>query len=81
MFKELDGVETRFEAINRDLQDPEIAGDQDRYKSLMKEFSDLEEIVLSYRKFKNLKRQIVCESGGGERVPVISDDQRLRYVT
>ncbi len=58
MFKELDGVESRFETINLELQDPEVAGDQKRYTSLMKEYADLEEIVKSYREYKKTIQSI-----------------------
>ncbi|MCB0394896.1 MAG: peptide chain release factor 1 [Bdellovibrionales bacterium] len=58
MFKELDGVETRFESINRDLQDPDVVSNQDRYKKLMKEYSDLQEIVTTYREYKKVSQNL-----------------------
>jgi peptide chain release factor 1 len=58
MFKELDGVEARFEAISRDLQDPAITGNQTRYRELMKEYSDLGEIVKTYREYKKTSKDL-----------------------
>lgn len=58
MFQQLDGVESRFEAVNMQLQSPDVANDQKRYRALMKEYSDLEPVVKTYRHYKNLKKQI-----------------------
>ena len=58
MFKKLDEVENRYERINQQLQEPGVAADQKRFRRLMKELSDLEEIVSSYRDFKKIKEEI-----------------------
>ena len=58
MFKKLGDVESRFEELNMQLQDPNIAQDQKRYRSLMKEVSDLEPVVASYRRYRNADKQI-----------------------
>ncbi len=52
MFSKLNQVESRYEEVNMSLQRPDIASDQKLYRSLMKELSDLEKIVLLYRDFK-----------------------------
>lgn len=58
MFKKLDEVELRFEEVNHQLQDPSIAQDQKRYRSLMKELSDLQPVINSYRRYKSVNSQI-----------------------
>lgn len=58
MFDKLNGVESKFEQINIQLQDPEVTGNQEKYRSLMKEYSDLEPVVLSFRKYKAMKQDI-----------------------
>ncbi len=58
MFTKLNGVESRYEEVNLQLQDPNIASDQKRYRTLMKELSDLEKIVPKYREFKKIVQQI-----------------------
>lgn len=58
MFQQLGGVETRFEAISMQLQSPDAANDQKKYRALMKEYSDLEPIVKAYRQYKALQKQI-----------------------
>jgi len=69
MFKKLDDVDARFESVNHQLQAPDIALDQKRYRALMKELSDLQPLVLSYRRYKTVVSQIAdsralleCES-------------------
>lgn len=58
MFQQLDGVESRFESINMQLQAPDVAEDQKKYRALMKEYADLEVIVKEYRRYKNIQKQI-----------------------
>lgn len=52
MFHKLDEVVQRFEEINHQLQDPQVTSNQDRYRSLMKEMSSLEEIVTTYKSYR-----------------------------
>ncbi len=58
MFSKLDDVEKRFEALNHELSNPEVTGDQEKYRSLMKEMSDLEPIVKTYREYKSASQDI-----------------------
>ena len=62
MFKELEGVESRFAAVHHQLQDPEVIKNQDIYKKLMKERSHLEEIVNVYRKYKKTQEDITSNN-------------------
>lgn len=58
MFKKLDDVELKYEKVKMELQNPEIANKQEKYRALMKEYSNLEEIVQTYREFKNATKEI-----------------------
>ena len=58
MFDKLDSLEKRFEEVNRRLSQPDITNDQDAFKKLCKESSDLSEIVEKYREYKNAKATI-----------------------
>lgn len=58
MFKKLDDVESRFEELNVQLQDPEVTQDQKRYRALMKEVADLQPIVATFRRYKQVCQQI-----------------------
>ncbi len=58
MFDRLDGILSRFEEILRELQDPEVAADQEHFRKLMKEQGQLSPIVETYRDYKKAKRDV-----------------------
>lgn len=58
MFDKLEEVKIKFEKIQRKLQQPDIISNQDQYRKLMKEFSDLEPVVKSYCQYKETLQQI-----------------------
>ncbi len=56
MFQKLEDVEKRFEELNKLISDPEVISNQNEWKKLMKEHSDLEDVVLKYREYKKVKQ-------------------------
>ncbi|HOJ10058.1 MAG TPA: peptide chain release factor 1 [Clostridiales bacterium] len=54
MFENLQSAENRYEEINMKISDPLIISNQDEYRKLMKEHSDLEDIVFKYREYKKV---------------------------
>lgn len=58
MFDKLEAIELRYNEVLEELSRSDTAGDQKRFKKLMKEQSDLTEIVESYRKYKAAKKAI-----------------------
>lgn len=58
MFDKLEATDNKYEEINHKLSDPKIIGDQDEYRKLMKEYSELGEIVEKYREYKKIKSDI-----------------------
>jgi peptide chain release factor 1 len=54
MFDKLEMAENRYEEINHKLSDPSVLGNQDEYRKLMKEYSDLGVIVSKYREYKKV---------------------------
>ncbi len=58
MFTKLDDVENRYEEVQMQLQKPGIASDQKKFRSLMKEVSDLEKIVTPYRSYRKKKKDL-----------------------
>ena len=58
MFAKLDDVESRYEEVQLQLQKPDIASDQKKYRSFMKELSDLEKIVVPYREYRKKKKDL-----------------------
>ena len=55
MFNKLDAVEKRYEELNKLISDPAIISNQSEWSKLMKEHSDIEEVVLKYREYKKVK--------------------------
>ena len=58
MFDKLEDLLIRFEEILSELQEPDVANDQNRFRKLMKEQNDLTPIVEAYREYKTCKRAI-----------------------
>lgn len=58
MFDRLEALLIRFEEIMGELNEPDVAGNQVRFRSLMKEQSDLTPIVEAYREYKKCKQDI-----------------------
>ena len=55
MFEKLEGIENRFEELNMRLTEPDVVNDQNLYMKLMKEHSELSEIVEKFREWKGYK--------------------------
>ncbi len=58
MFDKLEVTENRFEEINHKLSDPVVINNQEEYRKLMKEHTDLQEIVDKYREYKKFNQNI-----------------------
>ncbi|HHW47026.1 MAG TPA: peptide chain release factor 1 [Clostridiaceae bacterium] len=58
MFDRLEVAENRYEEISQKLSDPNIISDQNEYRKLTKEYSELEEIVNKYREYKKVLKDI-----------------------
>jgi len=54
----LEGLRQKFEEIGQQITDPAVMSDMKRYISLNKEYRDLEPIVNSYNKLKNIQSNI-----------------------
>ncbi len=58
MFDRLEDLLIRFEEIMGELHEPTVANNQERFRSLMKEQSDLTPIVDAYSEYKKCKQDI-----------------------
>jgi len=56
--KRLDEIEKRYEELNSMLCDSSVISDQNRYREIAKERSDIEEMVTFYRSFKKLNHDL-----------------------
>lgn len=52
MFEKLSSVEERYEDIGTRLSDPAVISDNEKYRSLMKEYKNLTPIVEKYREYR-----------------------------
>ena len=52
MFDKLDDLIMRYEDIMNELNEPGVANDQERFRKLMKEQSDLTPIIDTYKEYK-----------------------------
>jgi peptide chain release factor 1 len=74
MFDKLYEVEKRYEQIQASLMEPGVAGNQERYRSLMKELSDLEKVVTVFRDYKKAK----SDFEGNKQILETESDADLR---
>lgn len=59
MFENLEVFEKRYEELGHRLYEPSVVSDPDLFRNLMKEFKNIEPIVLAYR---NYKKTLVSEA-------------------
>jgi peptide chain release factor 1 len=54
----LAAIETRYETLGRELSDPQIVTDQERYRDTARAYAELERIVHKSREYQEVLRQI-----------------------
>src|SRR3954469_11007050 len=69
----LDGIETRFEDLTRQMADPQIINDNDTYRKVSKQQSELGEVVSAYREWKKLQTDLE-----GARQMLAEDDAEIQ---
>ncbi len=58
MFDKLEDLLRRFEEIMNELSEPNVANDQNRFRALMKEQSDLTPLIETYKEYKKCNETI-----------------------
>ena len=58
MFQKLEAVEKRYEELNSLISDPEVIAKQSEWQKLMKEHSDIQEVVEKYREYKKVAQAL-----------------------
>jgi peptide chain release factor 1 len=58
MFDKIKDIDLRFTELEKFLSDPEIIKEQELYRRYTKERSDIEDVVVEYRRFNELKAEI-----------------------
>lgn len=76
MFDRLESVVQRYEQVQHELQNPNVASEQGKFRTLMKESADLAPIVSLYRELK-VKRE---ELAGAKDILSNESDETLRQL-
>ena len=58
MREKLDGIEARFADVERELSEPEVFKDRERYERLSREHSELGKIVAVYREYRKVEDEL-----------------------
>lgn len=58
MLEKLAFLEEKYNDLGREISDPEIINDQNKWRKLVKEHSDLEEVVIKYRQYKSAQEDL-----------------------
>ena len=74
MFDKLYEVEKRFEQIQASLMEPGVANNQERFRGMMKEMSDLEKVVVVFREYKKARADL----DGNKQILETESDEDLR---
>ncbi|MGA8529174.1 MAG: peptide chain release factor 1 [Acidobacteriaceae bacterium] len=58
MFERLEQIEARFEDLSRQMADPEVLGDHEKYQKIAKQHRELEPVVDRFREYRQVKTGI-----------------------
>ncbi|MBR3325590.1 MAG: peptide chain release factor 1 [Clostridia bacterium] len=58
MFDNLDELEKKYIELTKNISDPKVIANQDEWRKMMKEQSDLEPIIMKYREYKKYQDQL-----------------------
>ena len=74
MFDKLEDLVRRYEEITNELTEPSVVNDQNRFRKLMKEQSDLQPLVTAYTEYKK------CQETEEESVSMLESesDEEMR---
>ncbi len=58
MFEKLELVEKRYDELTTQISDPEVISNTNEWRKLVKEHSSMEEVVLKYREYKSVEKDM-----------------------
>jgi peptide chain release factor 1 len=71
--QKLDGIEAHFEELTRQMTDPSIINDNDSYRKVAKQQSDLQDVVAKYREWKKVHNDLE-----GARLMLVETDPEIQ---
>ena len=75
MLGKLAFLEEKYKDLSRQISNPEIINDQNQWTKLVKEHSDLEEVVTKYRKYRSVQEEL---EGANEILIDKDSDEELK---
>ncbi len=63
MFERLEQIETRYEELGREMADPELISDQQKYQKTAKQHRELEAVVEKFREYREVQNGIADARG------------------
>ena len=75
MRSRLDGITRSYQALTERLADPDVIGDSNLLRQVMKDRSQSEEVVMAYEEYKRLDEELV---GATELFQDAGDDAEMR---
>ena len=84
MFDKLEDLLIRLEEVLSELQEPNVANDQNRFRKLMKEQNELTPIVEAYKEYKACKQAIedslqMLEEESDEEMRELAKEEPVSY--
>jgi len=58
MYEKLKMVEARYNELTEEISKPEVIADQERWRKLMKEHASIEEVVVKFKEYKQVRTDI-----------------------
>ena len=58
MFEKLELVEKRYDELTAEISDPQVIANQNEWRKLIKEHSSMEDVVLKYREYKQVQKNM-----------------------
>ncbi len=74
MLEKLDQIEARYETLEKQLADPEVASDYQRAAKIAQEQAEIREIVETYRQYKRVQQ----EMAEAEEMMALEEDPEMR---
>jgi peptide chain release factor 1 len=80
MFDKLSSLDARYNQLNEQMAQPDVATDHTRLQQLSRELRDLEDVVAAYREYREVERQIdeaqsLLDDGGDAEMRALAQDE------
>ena len=83
MFDKIEVFEKRYEELNQKLYDGAVASDAELYASIMKEIKSIEDIALTYKRYKKAQEslaealEILSDAGEDKELKAMADEELI----